>query len=78
MNNFYTLLALDLSQQRTYEAAEARRAALAREGIPTRPGFARRGLAAGFALVTRGSAAAVRRLDAPMAEDLTRALAAAK
>jgi hypothetical protein len=78
MNNFYTLLALDLAQQRTVEAEQTRRAALARAGIPTRSGFARRGLATGFALVSRGSAAAVRRLDSCMADDLTEALAGAK
>ena len=78
MNNFYTLLALDIAQNRAAEAGATRRAALARAGIPSRPGIVRRGLANGFALVTRGSAAAVRRLDACLADDLTEALAAAK
>jgi len=78
MNNIYTLLAMDIAQSRAAEAEATRRAALARAGIPTRPGIARRGLATGFALVSRGSAAAVRKLDACMADDLTEALAGAK
>ncbi len=78
MNHLYTFLALDIAQNRAAEAEATRRAALARAGIPSRPGIVRRGLANGFALVTRGSAAAVRRLDACLADDLTEALAAAK
>ena len=76
MNNYYTLLALDLARDRAQEAANYRRANQARRPQPERTGFVRRGLANGFALVTRGSAAAVRRLDACIADDLTEALAA--
>ena len=78
MNNFYTLLALDsprIAPPRPKRPAGPRSPAA---GIPSRPGIVRRGLANGFALVTRGSAAAVRRLDACLADDLTEALAAAK
>ena len=46
--------------------------------MPDRPGVVRRGLANGLALVSRGSAAAVRRLDDCVADDLTEALAGAK
>ena len=78
MNNYYTLLALDLAHDRAAAAADQRRADLIRAGEPVRPGLVRRALANGFALVTRGSAAAVRRLDACVADDLTEALAGAK
>jgi hypothetical protein len=76
MNNYYTLLALDLARDRAREAADQRLARQARRGQPERTGFVRRGLANGFALVSRGSAAVVRRLDACIADDLTEALAA--
>lgn len=77
MNNYYTLLALDIARDRGLEAAEYRRAVIAAGGL-ARPGFVRRGLANGLALVSRGSAAAVRRLDSCVGDDLTRALAAGK
>ena len=78
MHSMYTLLALDLARERANEAEMQRRASLLRAGLPDRPGFVRRGLANGFALVTRSSAAAVRRLDECVADDLTEALAGAK
>lgn len=77
MNNYYTLLALDIARDRGQEAAEYRRAVIAAGG-PARPGLVRRGLANGLALVSRGSTAAVRRLDSCVGDDLTRALAAGK
>ena len=58
-----------------WEAREARRAA---ERAAERSSLARRALAQGLAAVSRGSAAAVRQLDDAVADDLGRALAAAK
>ena len=78
MNHLYTLVALDIARDRTREADLSRRAALARAGQPQRPGVVRRGLASGFALVSRGSAATVRRLDDRAADDLHQALATGK
>ena len=78
MNHIYSLLALDIANDRVEEAREAHRAALIQSGAPERPGFARRTLAHGFAAVSRGSAAVVRRLDNVVAEDLGRSLSAAK
>jgi hypothetical protein len=46
--------------------------------LPGRPALARRALAQGLAVVSRGSAAAVRRLDDVVADDLGRALAPGK
>ncbi len=78
MNHIYTMVALDIARDRTREADMSRRAALAREMNGSRPGIIRRGLASGFALVSRGSAATVRRLDEHAADDLNRALATGK
>jgi hypothetical protein len=75
MNHLYTMVALDIARDRTREADMSRRAALAGERRESRPGVIRRGLASGFALVSRGSAATVRRLDEHAADDLSRALA---
>jgi hypothetical protein len=78
MNQLYTMIALDLARERVRDAEMERRASLARAGRPARPGLVRRGLATGFALVSRGSTAAARRLDRRVADDLGRALAAGK
>jgi hypothetical protein len=78
MHYVYTFLALELANDREREAREAHRAALYAAGVPERPGIARRALANGLAAVTRGSAAAVRRLDDVVADDLGRALAPGK
>ena len=78
MFHYYTYLALDMANERAREAELLRKVAEARAGMPTRPGVVRRGLANSLALVTRGSAAAVRRLDDCVADDLTEALVAAK
>lgn len=83
MNYLYSFLALDLANQRTADvfSLEYRRtrevAELSADG-PDRPSFTRRALARGLAAVSRGSAAAVRRLDDVVAEDLGRALAPGK
>jgi hypothetical protein len=71
----YAIIALDLANERAREAAHDRLVAEARAGLPTRNSFPRRALANGLALVSRGSAAAVRRLDECVADDLGRSLA---
>lgn len=89
MNYLYGFLALDLANQRvqdvftleyrqTREALEARQAAELSAMGPDRPSYARRALAHGLAVVSRGSAAAVRYLDDAVADDLGRALAPGK
>ncbi len=78
MNHYYTFLALDLARDRALEAARDRRALEAAAGLPDRPNLVVRGLAHGLALVSRGSTAAVRRLDECVADDLNQALAAGK
>ena len=78
MHHLYSILALDIANDRVAEAREAHRAHLITAGAPERPSFARRTLAHGFAAVSRGSAAAVRRLDDVVAEDLGRSLSATK
>jgi hypothetical protein len=78
VNHLYTIVALDIARDRAREADMSRRAALARQGRTGQPGIVRRSLANGFALVSRGSAAAVRRLDDGIGEDLGRALATGK
>ena len=86
MNYLYSILALDVANQRvndlftleyrdTGDARQARQAAELSAGGRDRPSHARRALAHGLAAVTRGSAAAVRRLDHVVADDLGRALA---
>ncbi len=71
----YALIALDLARERAREADAHRLAAIARGAAPERPSWPRRGLAHGFALVSRGSAAVTRRLDECVADDLGRSLA---
>jgi hypothetical protein len=64
MNQMYTYLALDIAHERAQQARESRLAASVTAGQPERPSILRRGLAHGLAAVSRGSAAAARRLDA--------------
>ncbi len=71
-------LALDVAEDRAREASDHRRAMEARAGLPARPSWPRRGLANAFALVSRGSAGAARRLDSYVADDLHRTLASTK
>jgi hypothetical protein len=78
MTHLYTLIALDIANERTRAAQEARRAALAVQGLGPQPGPVRHGLAAGLALVSRGAAAAARRLDAVAADERPGALATGK
>ena len=78
MFHYYAYLALDIARDRERDAARERRAALAGIDYRWRPNVVRRGLANGLALVSRSSAAAVRRLDDCVADDLKQALAAGK
>jgi hypothetical protein len=71
----YALIALDLANERAREVAHDRLVAEARAGQPARTSIPRRALANAFALISRGSAAAVRRLDECVADDLGRSLA---
>jgi hypothetical protein len=71
----YTFIALDIANARANEARQYRLAAQVRAGQPSRPSWPRRALAQAFALVSRASAAATRRLDACVADDLGRSLA---
>jgi len=68
----------DIEFEHRWEAREARRAAELAADTGLRPSLARRALAQGLAVVSRGSAAAVRQLDDVVAEDLRRIVAAAK
>jgi len=78
MTHLYTYVALDIARERAREAELDHRARLATRDHVARPGFVRRGLANGLAIVSRGTASAARRLDAVAAEDLTTAVATAK
>ena len=71
----YAFLAMDIAHERAHEADRHRLAAQARAGITERPSLPRRGLAHGFAFVSRGSASLTRRLDECVADDLGRSLA---
>ena len=73
-----SILALDIARERSLEADRHRRAVLAHQGRPARPSFVRVTTARAFAAVSRGSAAAVRRLDSGVSEDLQHGLAHAK
>jgi hypothetical protein len=73
-----TFLALDLAAERANEVELHRRQMLAQSDRPVRPSWPRRSLANAFAIVSRGSAAAARRLDSYVADDLGRTLASTK
>lgn len=86
MQFLYSFLALDLANERDndvfsmefrnqWDASAARYAADRAVEAGRRPSLARRALAHGFAAVSRGTAAATRRLDHVVADDLGRALA---
>ena len=73
----YTLT-MQRERELRYESEERRMLAEASALQPAGPSVARRSAARAFAAVSRGSAAAVRRLDACVADDLGRALAPAE
>lgn len=71
MNHGLTVLAIDFATERAREAAAAQRAHEALAHRPPRSGVVRSALALALALVARGAAAGVRRLDACTADDLS-------
>lgn len=73
-----SIIALDIARERGLEADRHRRAALAHKSQAARPSMVRTTTARAFAVVSRGSAAAVRRLDAGVADDLQHGLAHAE
>ncbi len=73
--NHWALIALDLANEEARQSNHRRLVAEAKAARPARTPFPRRALANGLALVSRGSAAAVRRLDDCIADDLGRSLA---
>jgi hypothetical protein len=74
----WTLYALEISRDRQRDIELDRLFAEARAAQPSRPSRFRRPAAVVFAALSRGSAAAARRLDDCVADDLGRSLAAAK
>jgi hypothetical protein len=74
----WTLYALEVSRDRQREADEDRLAAEARAGMAPTQSRLRRPAALLLAGLSRGSAAAARRLDECVADDLGRALAPAE
>ena len=76
MSHLHTYIALQLANDRAREAQAASQAARIANGLPARPSAMRHALANGLAIVSRGSAAAVRRLDDCVADDLGRSIAA--
>ena len=73
-----SVIALDIARERGLEADRHRQAVLAHHAQPARPSIVRTSAARAFAAVSRGSAAAVRRLDAGVADDLHQGLAHAE
>lgn len=75
MLSYYALEALYLADERSREADELWRLRTLRAGLPDRPSFVRRALARGTAAISLGAAAATRRLDEGVADDLGQSLA---
>ena len=75
MQSYYAMLALDLANERARQADEQRRTRMLLAGLPDRPSILRSALAHGTAAISRGAAAATRRLDACVADDLGRSIA---
>jgi hypothetical protein len=73
--SYYALEALYLAEERSREAEKLWRVRTLRAGLPDRPSFVRRALARGTAAISLGAAAATRRLDEGVAEDLGQSLA---
>jgi hypothetical protein len=73
--SYYAMEALYLADERAREAEEVWRLRTLRAGLADRPSFVRRALARGTAAVSLGAAAATRRLDEGVADDLGQSLA---
>lgn len=78
MHFLFSFIALDLAAERASEARGERLAVLMATDMPERPSVIRHGLARTLAALSLGSAAATRRLDTHVADDLGRALAPGK
>jgi hypothetical protein len=75
MQSYYALLAIYLADERAREAEARWRSRMLLADLPDRPSFVRRALARGTAAISLGAAAATRRLDECVADDLGRSLA---
>ena len=75
MLSYYAMEALYLADERSREADDLWRLRTLRAGLPDRPSFVRRALARGTAAISLGAAAATRRLDEGVADDLGQSLA---
>jgi hypothetical protein len=75
VQSFYALLALDLANERSRQVEAERRSRMLLADLPDRPSVIRRALARGTAAISLGAAAATRRLDECIADDLGRSLA---
>ena len=75
MQSFYALLALDLAAEKSRQVEAERRSRMLLADLPDRPSVVRRALARGTAAISLGAAAATRRLDECIADDLGRSLA---
>ena len=75
MLSYYAMEALYLADERSREADEVWRLRTLRAGLPDRPSFVRRALARGTAAISLGAAAATRRLDEGVADDLGQSFA---
>jgi hypothetical protein len=73
--SYYALEAIYLADERSREADEHWHLRTLRAGLPDRPSFVRRALARGTAAISIGAAAATRRLDERIADDLGQNLA---
>jgi hypothetical protein len=76
--NHWALIALDVANEQARDLKHRQLVAEARAGRPARTPVVRRALANSLAVVSRRSAAAVRRLDDCVADDLGRSLAPTK
>ncbi len=77
-STFLYTMAVQRAREFGYESEERRMLAEASALAPAGPSVVRRSAARLLAAVSRGSAAAVRRLDACVADDLGRALGSAE
>jgi hypothetical protein len=75
VQSYYAFLALDLANERARDAEDQWRLRMLREGLQDRPSLIRRALARSTAAISLGAAAATRRLDECVADDLGRSLA---
>ncbi len=74
----WTFYAFEVARDRQREAERSRLAADLRASRPSRPSRFRRPTAVALAKMTRGTAAAVDRLDCGVADDLRHSLAASE